>query len=135
MQKPLFSWRILSLSVLTSGVLTIASPAYAQWDPRCYSKMADGSQVATIQGFECIMQRVLNIAVSFIGLASFIMFIVGAFLFLTSGGSPKGAEAGRNTMTYAIIGIIIALLAAFILRFVAGFTGVGGILNFNLFLQ
>lgn len=97
--------------------------------------MADGSQVATIQGFECIMQRVLNIAVSFIGLASFIMFIVGAFLFLTSGGSPKGAEAGRNTMTYAIIGIVIALLAAFILRFVAGFTGVGGILNFNLFLQ
>lgn len=133
MQKFSSFWRTSSLSLLTSAALTFVSPAFAEdevWSDRCAI-----NQVATIQGFECIMQRVLNIAVSFIGLASFIMFIVGAFLFLTSGGSPKGAEAGRNTMTYAIIGIVIALLAAFILRFVAGFTGVGGILNFNLFLQ
>lgn len=90
------------------------------------------TDVATIKGFECLLRNVLGAATTFIGLASFVMIIVGAFLYLTSGGNTKGTEAAKQTITYAIIGIVVSLMAYFILNFVAIFTGVRGILQFNL---
>jgi len=132
MRKYISPAKITFTSLLSSGFFTFVTSAQAQvWEEdRCVI-----DTVATITGIECLMLRVLDLATTFIGLAAFVMLIVGGFLFLTSGGSPKGAEAGRNTMTYAIIGIVVALMAAFILRLISGFTGVTGILNFNLFLE
>jgi len=132
MRRHISSTQITLASLLSSGFFTFVSPARAQvWEAdRC-----EIDTVATITGLECLMVRILDLATTFIGLAAFVMLIVGGFQFLTSGGSPKGAEAGRNTMTYAIIGIVVALMAAFILRLISGFTGVTGILNFNLFLE
>lgn len=130
--KNVLSVKIFTTAFSVSGLLTFASPVQAQvWEKgRCQI-----DTVATIQGLECLMVRILNIATTFIGLAAFVMLIIGAFLYLTSGSSPKGAEAGRTTMTYAIIGIVVSLMGAFVLNLISGFTGVTGILNFNLFLQ
>lgn len=136
----------LALALTTSSFFVLVQKALAQvaWteEKGCVAsvelKDASGqvtttiTDVATIQGVECLIVNVLGTATTFVGLAAFIMLIVGGFLYLTSGGSSKGAEAARQTMTYAIIGIIVALMATFLLRFVAGFTGVTGILNFNL---
>ncbi len=89
-------------------------------------------EVATIQGIECLVRNILASATTFIGLAAFVMLIIGGFLYLTSGSSTKGTEAGRQTITYAIIGIVVALMAYFILQFVAIVTGARGFLEFNL---
>jgi len=92
-------------------------------------------EVATFRGIECLLANVLNVAVTFVGLAAFVMVIYGAFLYLTSGGSSKGTEAGKQALTYAIIGIVVALMAFWILNLIATFTGVSGILNFSLSLD
>lgn len=132
-----------SLLIIFSIVLSAPPTAHAQivnWrdygDGRCVQDVDVGDaiirDVATFQGFECLLNNVLAAATTFIGLASFVMIIVGAFLYLTSGGNTKGTEAAKQTITYAIIGIIVALMAFFVLQFISGFTGVRGILQFNL---
>ncbi|HUS60256.1 MAG TPA: pilin [Nevskiaceae bacterium] len=79
---------------------------------------------AEIKDFEEIVRNILNIAIRLAGVALFIMLIVGGFKYLTAGGDPKKAEAAQKTLTYAIGGLVLVILAWFILLFIKEFTGV-----------
>ena len=120
-----------------TGVLFLltAAPASAQgtqeWSGVC-TETHDATGVATIQGFQCLVGNLLQVAVSGIGLACFAMLILGSFRYLLSGGNAKGIDEGKNTMTYAIIGLVVSLSAYFILRLISDFTGVSSILNFTI---
>jgi len=81
--------------------------------------------VATLQCLECVVQSILNITVRLAGIAVFIFLIIGGFQWLTAGGDPKKSESARNTITYAILGLALLILAWFILKFIAEFTGLG----------
>lgn len=134
----LFTRAIFTL--LVAGMYFLAPlPVQAQtdWNDACVKDVTvQGgtviTDVATIQGVECLVANILSVATSFIGLASFVMIIIGAFLYMTSGSSSKGTEAAKQTFTYAIIGIIVALMAFFVLTLISNFTGVTGFLDFNL---
>lgn len=89
-------------------------------------------QVATIRGLECLIANILMIAVTIIGIAGFIMLIYGSFRYLLSGGNSKGTEAARNTMTFAIVGLVVALSAFFIINIISQFTGVSILQTFNI---
>lgn len=90
-----------------------------------------GETPAKIQDFAVIIQRILNIAIRLAGIAAFIMLIVGGFQFLTAGGDPKKTQAASNTLTYAILGLVVVIGAWFILLFIEKFTGVK-VTEFNL---
>lgn len=125
-------------------LLAVASPVAAQtraWEGVCvYSQQgidpATGAMVrtdvATIQGLQCLIANVLSVAITLIGLAGFVMIIFGAFRYLLSGGNTKETEQARNTLTYSIIGLVVALSAFIILNLLANFTGVDSILNFRI---
>ena len=59
-----------------------------------------------------------------VGVASVIMLIIGGLRFITSGGDPQTAKAARNTVLYAIIGMIVAVVAQLLVSFVL--TRIGG---------
>ena len=86
----------------------------------------------TLKCFECIFQNILNVAVRVGGIIAFIFLIIGGYQYLTAGGDPKKAQKAKNTLTYAIIGLVLLLLAWLILEFIADFTGVESILNFQI---
>ncbi len=111
--------------------LLFASPVSAQVTREWSGVCVDGD-VATIQGFQCLVGNVLQIGVAGVGLAGFVMMIIGAFKYLLSGGNAKGIDEGQKTMTYAVGGLILALSAYFILNIIADFTGVQSILNFTI---
>ena len=87
-------------------------------------------EVATIQGIRCMLANVLSIAITGIGFAGFIMLIVGGFRYLTSGGNSKGTETAKNTITFAVIGLVVALSSFIILNLIAEFTGIKTITKF-----
>jgi hypothetical protein len=123
----------LSFSFFATAMIAAAYPVYAQtkaWSGVCVG--GPDNDVATIQGLQCVVANVLSIAITGIGLAGFVMLIVGAFKYLLSGGNAKGADDGKNTMTFAVIGLVVALSAFIILRILAEFTGVRSILNFTI---
>lgn len=53
-----------------------------------------------------------------VGVAAVIMLIVGGLRFITSAGDPQSAKAARNTVLYAIIGMIVAFVAQLLVSFV-----------------
>lgn len=118
------------------AVIGIVSPqpVFAQnttpWSTPCID--SSNPDVATVQGLECLVRNILNIAVTAVGIAAFVMFLVGSFLYLTSGGNPKGTEAGQKTITFAIIGVVVSLTGFIALNFITTFTGVESIKTFTL---
>lgn len=100
------------------------------WSGVCVSKT--DPDVATIQGFQCLIANVLSIFLTTLGLVGFVMLIVGAMRWMLSGGSSQNVDKAKKTMTYALVGLIVALLSFIILRLLAQFTGVNTIMNFTI---
>lgn len=94
-------------------------------------KNVDASTVPTIQGLECLVGNILASAITLIGIVAFVMFLVGGFQYLTAGNNSKGVEQGKNSITFAIVGIVVALASILILNVIAGLTGVRTILQFR----
>lgn len=55
-----------------------------------------------------------------IGVVAVFMIIVGGFKYITSGGDSAGVTAAKNTILYAIIGLVIVALSQLIVRFILG---------------
>jgi uncharacterized membrane protein len=91
--------------------------------------VATGTDVATIQGLECLFFNVLQVIVFFAGLAFLFMFISGGFKYLFSGGEQKSVAAASSTLTMAIIGLVGIIASWLIISFIQKFTGIN-ITNF-----
>lgn len=88
--------------------------------------------VATLKGLEAVFSNIISVALALAGIVLFVMFLVGGFRYLTSGGDPKAVEAARGTLTYAIAGLAILVFAVVILRLIEQITGVENLLRFTI---
>ncbi len=67
-----------------------------------------------------IVASVINIFSLVVGVVSVIMIIVGGLKYITSGGDSGSVGGAKNTILYAIIGLVIVAMAQIIVRFVLG---------------
>lgn len=65
-----------------------------------------------------LIADVINIFSLIVGVVAVIMIIIGGFLYITSGGDSSKVGNAKNTILYAIIGLVIVALSQFIVRFV-----------------
>lgn len=65
-----------------------------------------------------IITVIINTLLSIVGVVAVIMIIVGGFRMVVSGGNEKAVADARNTILYAVIGLIVAVLAFAIVNFV-----------------
>ncbi len=65
--------------------------------------------VVTIRCAEVIFERLLTISSSLVLLVLFIMLIVGAFKYITSGGEAEKLAGAQNTLKFAFIGTFLFL--------------------------
>ena len=65
------------------------------------------------------MLAIVRIAIQLAGYLAVGWVMYGGFRFITSQGDPEGVKAARNTITNAVIGIVIVVLSATIVSFVA----------------
>lgn len=96
--------------------------------------VTSGDKPKPLTELEGIFGNVVQSAIALAGIILFIMLLVGGFKYITAGPDPKAAAAARGTITFAIIGMVFIALAFLILRLLADFTGVEGILNFQIAL-
>ena len=68
--------------------------------------------------FTSIITRVINIFSILIGAISVIMIIIGGFRYIVSGGDQNNVTAAKNTIMYAIIGLVVVLFSQVIARFI-----------------
>lgn len=82
---------------------------------------AQGDNVPeTLFGQGSIFTTVVNVLLFIIGALSVIMLIWGGIRYTTSGGNSSSVTAAKNTIMYAIIGLVVAFLAFAIVNWVLG---------------
>jgi len=87
--------------------------------PGCVS---DG--VAKINCIPAVLWLVIQSLLLFAGVVALFFIIHSGLKFVLSSGDPKRVEDARETFVYAIVGLVIVLLAFLILNLVSYITGV-----------
>ncbi len=64
-----------------------------------------------------IVHTIVNLLSAIVGIVAVIMIIVGGFRYITSGGNDTSVTSAKNTILYAIIGLVVVALAQLIVRF------------------
>lgn len=81
---------------------------------------SSGSQQEAEDKVNDIITTVINIFSLVVGVVSVIMIIIGGFKYITSGGDSGNVTGAKNTILYAIVGLVIVALAQIIVQFVLG---------------
>ena len=78
----------------------------------------DGADVDAEERANQIITTVINIFSLIVGVISVIMIIIGGLKYITSGGDSGNVTSAKNTILYAVIGLVIVALAQIIVRYV-----------------
>ncbi len=78
----------------------------------------NGTDIST--GVKNIAVSVVNILSVVVGIVAVIMIIYGGFRYITSGGESGNVSGAKNTLLFAIVGLVIVALAQVIVHWVIG---------------
>lgn len=125
---------VLTLALVIGGVVGVvsltAAPAFAV-DPA--TAVNNGLKAAGNDGqtktcgpkddkrvctFGDRVQQVINVLLFIIGAIAVIMIIIGGIKYVLSNGDSSQITSAKNTIMYAVIGLVVALLAYAIVNFV-----------------
>lgn len=90
---------------------------------------AQGNQQATClfgnEGVACegktpMFKTITNVLLFIIGAVSVIMLVIGGIRYTVSAGDSSAVTGAKNTILYAIIGLVVAILAYAVVNFVIG---------------
>jgi len=79
---------------------------------------SDDQKDASLFDADGVFQQVVNVLLFLIGAIAVIMLIIGGIRYVISGGDQAAVTSAKNTILYAIVGIIVAFLAYAIVEFV-----------------
>lgn len=65
-----------------------------------------------------VITDIINVFSLIIGAVAVIMIIYGGFKYITSGGNDSNVGSAKNTILYAVIGLVVVALAQIIVRYV-----------------
>jgi len=126
------------IATFAAGFLLVAVPvavpavAFAASNNTIQNCLAQGSNLDISGGSACtntntdtgtsqvqnIIKDVINIFSAIVGIVSVIMIIYGGFKYITSGGDSNNITSAKNTIIYAVIGLVFVAMAQFIVQFV-----------------
>lgn len=99
------------------------------WNDLVSGCVKDG--VATLKCIPAVFQNIVSSTLIFVGLTAIVLIVFSGYKFIASKGDAKQIEGARSTLTYAIIGLVIVLLAYLIIGLISGVTKVGCITSFG----
>jgi hypothetical protein len=121
---------ITGLFAIGLGVALIATPVSALGEGGAPAGVnaarGDNTPTNLINGDTSIVKRGINIMLFGVGVLSVIMLIFGGFRYVISGGKKESVTNAKNTILYAIIGLLVAVFAYAIINFILGAALSGG---------
>lgn len=128
--KKLKNILVVAASVFALMVPTLVPAAVAAQGVNIQNNLCGGTNFTTSGGscnygaannkINSILKLVVNLFSLIVGIVSVIMIIVGGLKYITSGGEASNISGAKNTIIYAIVGLVIVALAQFIVHFVLG---------------
>ncbi len=109
----------LGVSVLSGDVASAVATAEPDLSLQSGADAAAGTdQTGNLFGDGGIFEVVSNILLFLVGAISVIMLIIGGIRYVVSGGDQAAVTSAKNTILYAIVGIVVAFLAYAAVNFV-----------------
>jgi len=122
--------RLILLSILTLSFILLATPIIkiraqnlfpscdiAPSAAACQSP-PQSHQSNSFYGKNGILTKVVGLIALATGIVAVVMIIISGFKFVTSSGDPNNIKSAKNTLIYAIVGLVVAALAGAIIQFV-----------------
>lgn len=114
------------LPILVCGFFAVATFANANAASNTtLTTLQEGAKAAQCTGCPSdlfgdsgVFHQVTNIILYVVGIIAVIMLIIGGIKYVISGGDSKKVTDAKNTVLYAIIGLVICFLAYAIVNFV-----------------
>jgi hypothetical protein len=121
--KLVFASLLFAVGVYAGGAALVALPAAAQTPEQSACEGSGGSWsgstcthgTRTVTG---TIRSVGNIIIFVIGAISVLMIIIGGLRYTISNGDQGALTSAKNTILYAIVGLIVSLMAYAIVNFV-----------------
>lgn len=116
---------ILALTILASTLFAgnALTPAYVAADAK--SEICKGigatsgsGTCKTDRSLTTVVRNIIHLLSIIIGIVAVIMIMVAGFKYVTANGDSGNLNSAKNTLIYAVIGLIIVALAQFIVKFV-----------------
>lgn len=110
---------ILSLFILLGVAVLVPSTASAVVNPA--QEIQNGANSAGASGEKSLGERVqtiVNILLFILGAIAVVMIVIGGIKYTTSNGDSSAITSAKNTILYAVVGLVIAILAYAIVNFV-----------------
>lgn len=111
-------------SVFSALIFPTLSLAMSQMEAGALA-VRGSDQPLALFGATGIFTVISNTAMFLIGALCVLMVVFGGFRYVISGGDAAKVTSAKNTILYAIIGVIVAVLAYAIVSFVTTSLGVG----------
>ena len=112
--------KTILVALVTIGLL---SPLAVVGGPVSYAAVCSGSAAdcaktgvgATSDGTEVSVDQaaktIVNVLLFIIGVVSVIMIVIGGLKYVTSNGNSNQVESAKNTILYAVMGLVVAIAA------------------------
>ena len=130
MFKKIKSSFVVLASLIAMGAPMLAPAAVFATDPDIAGSVCTGTTDASggdtgdctntsaTDKLKSLAASIVNLISIVVGIVAVIMIIFGGFKYITSGGDSSNVSGAKNTLVYAIVGLIIVALAQFIVHFV-----------------
>lgn len=117
---------VAALAPISAGVASAATANCNVTDPsQSSTPLQDGANCGQANGTSSnlfgnggVFQTIANTLIFLVGAIAVLFLIIGGLRYVISNGDPKAVESAKNTILYAIIGIIIAILSFAAVQFV-----------------
>lgn len=113
---------VLAIAIALMGFVaeTSVAQAFNPFPPNA----CDGVDCTVVKTTETALQgnvaNIINIAIYILGGVSVIMVVIGGIRMAIANGDPGNIKAGKHTILWAVVGLIVALLSFGIVQFIVG---------------
>lgn len=114
--------KLMGLVVAFGSMLTIALaplPVGAQISSGAQDAKGTGTaDKIDLKGKDSLVTQVVNMLLWAVGIVAVVMIIVGGLKYMTAGGDSNKITSAKNTILYAVIGLVVAIFSYAIVAFV-----------------
>ncbi len=114
-----------SLSLIITAALALSVSVFGATQALAIGSVADGAnsarsdqQPVDLFGNSGVFAQISSILLFIVGAIAVIMIVIGGLRYVISGGDASQVQAAKNTILYALVGIIVAILAYAAVNFV-----------------
>jgi hypothetical protein len=121
---------VTALLTIGLGIALVATPVSALGEGGASAGIGaargDNTPSNLVNGDSSIIKRAINIMLFAVGVLSVVMLIFGGFRYVISGGKKESVTNAKNTILYAIVGLLVSVFAYAIINFILGAALSGG---------